>query len=344
MVTGRQAPLPGIDRMIAPLANAVPVRIKFDSEQSVSNLLHDIQQQSIDMIAFEQTELLDIRRIDANTERGTRFNTLLVVQPPFPHRYGQLGNSPFLHHFETISGSDDLDDFNPNAVMVMCQLSNAGGLQLEISFDSGIIGTSQMELIASQFEHVLRQICVANTETVQDISMASPRDIQTLWKWNSPIPEAINECIPDLISKMVKDQPDAPAICAWDGMLSYSELNTLSDTLALYLVSLGAKPGSRVPLCFEKSMWYPVAALGAMKTGAACIAIDSTQPEARLRAIICQVDPIFVLSSSNNDSLVKQLSTATSVIVSQQYIDEYSSKLGEDCLPKIGPSDILYSN
>ncbi|KAK7216080.1 hypothetical protein V2G26_004083 [Clonostachys chloroleuca] len=342
MVTGRQAPLPGIDRMIAPLANAVPVRIKFDSEQSVSNLLHDIQQQSIDMIAFEQTELLDIRRIDANTERGTRFNTLLVVQPPFPHRYGQLGNSPFLHHFETISGSDDLDDFNPNAVMVMCQLSNAGGLQLEISFDSGIIGTSQMELIASQFEHVLRQICVANTETVQDISMASPRDIQTLWKWNSPIPEAINECIPDLISKMVKDQPDAPAICAWDGMLSYSELNTLSDTLALYLVSLGAKPGSRVPLCFEKSMWYPVAALGAMKTGAACIAIDSTQPEARLRAIICQVDPIFVLSSSNNDSLVKQLSTATSVIVSQQYIDEYSSKLSEDCLPKIGPSDILY--
>uniref|UniRef100_A0A8H7N5A7 Carrier domain-containing protein n=1 Tax=Bionectria ochroleuca TaxID=29856 RepID=A0A8H7N5A7_BIOOC len=342
MVTGRQAPLPGIDRMIAPLANAVPVRIKFDSEQSVSSLLHDIQQQSIDMIAFEQTELLDIRRIDANTERGTRFNTLLVVQPPFPHRYGQLGDSPFLHHFETISGNDDLDDFNPNAVMVMCQLSNAGGLQLEISFDSGIIGTSQMELIASQFEHVLRQICVANTETVQDISMASARDIQTLWKWNSPIPEAINECIPGLISKMVKEQPDAPAICAWDGMLSYSELNTLSDTLALHLVSLGAKPGTRVPLCFEKSMWYPVAALGAMKTGAACIAIDSTQPEARLRAIICQVDPIFVLSSSNNDSLVKQLSTATSVIVSQQYIDEYSLKLGEDCLPKISPSDTLY--
>ncbi|VUC30158.1 unnamed protein product [Clonostachys rosea] len=342
MVTGRQAPLPGIDRMIAPLANAVPVRVKFDPEQSVNSLLHDIQQQSIDMIAFEQTELLDIRRIDANTERGTRFNTLLVVQPPLPEGYGQQEDSPFLHRFESISGSQELDDFNPNAVMVMCQLSNVGGLQLEISFDSSIIATSQMELIAHQFEHVLRQICVATTETVQDISMASPRDMQTLWKWNSPVPEAINECIPDLIGKMVKEQPDAPAICAWDGTLSYSELNTLSDVLALYLVSLGAKAGTRVPLCFEKSMWYPVAALGAMKTGAACIAIDSTQPEARLSAILSQIDPIFVLLSPNNSSLVKQLSTATSVIVSQQYINEYSSKLVEGCLPKISASDTLY--
>ncbi|KAK6087840.1 non-ribosomal peptide synthetase protein [Seiridium cupressi] len=343
MVSGRQAPLAGIDRMIAPLISAVPVRVKFDAKQSVSELLRDIQRQSISMIAYEQTELLDIRRINAETELGTRFNTLLVVNPPEQSDYMDQG--PFQHQPGFVSNGNGLDDFNPNAVMVMCQLTNTNELQLEISFDSKVIDEKQMERIAAQFEHILHQINTSTTQLVEDIVAVSDKDVGELWNWNASLPKASSECVHSLIGNTIKRQPQAPAICAWDGDLSYSDLDDLSSRLASHLVALGIGPGSIVPLCIEKSMWYPVAALGTMKAGAACVAMDSTQPEARLQSIVQQVDAKFVLSSAGNETLAGRLSAAKAIVVDRDHILDNNStgSTAQHLLPEVCSSDVLYA-
>lgn len=78
MVTGRQAPLEGMERMVAPLISAVPVRVKFDGKrQTVRELLEGIRDQALQMVEFEGTELLEIRKVSEEAERGTRFNSLL---------------------------------------------------------------------------------------------------------------------------------------------------------------------------------------------------------------------------------------------------------------------------
>lgn len=342
MVTGRQAPLVGLDRMIAPLINAVPVRVKIDPKDTIDRLLQNVQTQAITTIGYEQTELLDIRRINADTERASRFNTLLVVQPPSQTDYADGGGSLFQHQPEVVSTHDGLDDFNPNAVMMMCQLTKFDDLKLEISFDSNVIDSAQMERIANQFEHVLRQICTSTTQTVEDVDVLSAKDIKELWDWNGSVPAAVQECVHDLIGSTMKRQPEALAICSWDGSLSYSELDDLSHRLASHLVALGVQPGSIIPLCFEKSMWYPVAALGAMRAGATCVAMDSTQPESRLRSIVQQVNPKLILSSVSNEALASRLSDTTVVSLDRSRIPEAPTDFTATTLPKIRPSDILY--
>ncbi|KAL9477702.1 hypothetical protein ACSS6W_007543 [Trichoderma asperelloides] len=339
MVTGRQAPLVGLDRMIAPLINAIPVRVKIDPKATVDRLLQSVQAQAITMIAYEQTELLDIRRIDADAESASRFNTLLVVQPPSQTEYADGGGSLFQHQPKVVSTQDGLDDFNPNAVMVMCQLAKPNDLKLEISFDSNIIDPTQMERIANQFEHVLRQICNSTTQVVEDIDLLSAQDIKELWNWNGSVPTAVQECVHDIIGNTMKRQPQAMAICSWDGSLTYSELDNLSYRLASHLVTLGVQPGSIVPLCFEKSVWYPVAALGAMRAGGACIAMDSTQPELRLRSIVQQVNPKLVLCSVNNEAMASRLSETAVVSIDHSRIPEAPTDI---MLPNISPSDLLY--
>jgi non-ribosomal peptide synthetase component F len=116
--------------------------------------------------------------------------------------------------------------------MIMCQLTDASGLQVEISFDSRVVDTAQMERIGSQFEHVLRQVCMATTQPVDHIQTLSDSDLAELWNWNASVPPAITECVQDLISTTAKHQGGQPAICAWDGHLSYSELDQLSNWLA----------------------------------------------------------------------------------------------------------------
>ncbi|KAH8597089.1 hypothetical protein B0O99DRAFT_685008 [Bisporella sp. PMI_857] len=339
MVTGRQAALAGIDRMVAPLISVLPIRIKVDQQNSVNDLLSEVQKQSTAMIAYEHTELLDIRRINVETEVGSRFNTLLIVQPPKQDKSTKYDTGPFQNQSKIGSATTELDDFNPNAVMIMCQLTDTNGLIFEVSFDSKVIDKAQMERIASQFEHVLRQLCDSRTQAVEEITTISMEDIEELWNWNSVIPSPIQECVHDLISKAIKLHPQAPAICAWDGNLSYTELDDLASRLASHLTRLGVNLGTLVPLCFEKSLWYPVAALGVMKAGAACVAMDSTQPEERLRSIVNQVKPDIILSSATNSSLASRISGAKVVVVDRAHIP---TNMPPTLLLKTQASDTLY--
>ncbi|CAI7609080.1 unnamed protein product [Penicillium viridicatum] len=342
MVTGRQAPLQGLDRVVAPLINAVPVRVKLDFQESVDSLLANIQKQSIDMIAYEQTELLTIRHINTNTDRGSRFNALLVVQPASQGQTDDHPNGPYEHPRELVSATRDLDNSNPNAIMIMCQLTNMNGLQLEFSFDSRVVDAAQMERIASQFEHVLRQVCMGTTQPVDQVQTLSGTDLAELWKWNSSVPPAISECVHGLISATAQNYGDQPAICAWNGNLTYFELDQLSNRLASHLVVSGVGPGTVIPLCFEKSMWHPVAALGVMKSGAACLSMDSTQPESRLQSIVRQVNPRVVLASTKTAGLARHLSDAEVMIIDQNYLDLVANDILTQPLPTVHPSDVLY--
>jgi amino acid adenylation domain-containing protein len=226
--------------------------------------------------------------------------------------------------------------------MIMCQLTDTNGLHLEISFDSKVIDLTQMERIAFQFEHVLRQICTSSTQTVGKIDTASVQDVREVWRWNVSVPSAIQECVNDLIGNTIKRQPQAPAICSWDGNLSYAKLDDLSGRLASHLVALGAGHGTIIPLVFEKSLWYPVAALGVMRAGAACVAMDSTQPEARLRSIVKQVNPKLVLSSATNEALASIISNTDVIVVDRAHILEFPPGSTAVSLPKVRASDVLY--
>ncbi|KAJ5642798.1 hypothetical protein N7490_006798 [Penicillium lividum] len=86
-------------------------------------------------------------------------------------------------------------------------------------------------------------------------------------------------------NRVVPDRPDAPAVCAWDGDLTYGELDALSSVLAAHLAERGVGPEIFVPLCFEKSRWTTVAMLGVMKAGGAFVLLDLSHPPARLRGI-----------------------------------------------------------
>ena len=182
VVTGRQASIVGIERMIAPLIAALPVQIKLEQGERVDDLLNKVQKQSIDMIAYEQTEALEIRRINADTERGGHFNTLLAIQPAGQGILMNHSDSPFEHRLELKSSANGLNTFNPHAVMILCQLKDNNDLGLEISFDSNVIDQAQMERLSVQFEQVLRQICTKGIKRIEETGLISAQEIDQISK------------------------------------------------------------------------------------------------------------------------------------------------------------------
>ncbi|KAM4058623.1 AMP-binding enzyme [Hirsutella rhossiliensis] len=109
---------------------------------------------------------------------------------------------------------------------------------------------------------------------------------------------AVKQCIHDVISHQARARPNAPALCAWDGELTYGELDDLSSRLAGHIAGLGVGPEVVVPLCFEKSLWTTVAMLGVLKAGGAFVLLDPGLPERRLEKLCQQMHATIAITST----------------------------------------------
>lgn len=321
------------------LTSTVPVRVILDWANTLEVAVNKMRQQVEERRPFKKVGLECIRKASPQTEEACRFQTLLIMQ-----RDGKVGQpsedgeEPFAHrdsdHEKTITC--------PLEIRFEMQ---SQGMVFNFRFDSKVVDEAQVSRIAFQFEHILRQACdpTAMARTLQHISTLSHQDVADIWRWNSTVPETANTCIHDLIARTAAKQPHAAAICAWDGDLTYGQLDSLSTRLADHLINLGVTEGSIVPLCFEKSMYTPLAMLAVMKAGAASLAMDVSQPKERLCSIIEQVNPGIILSSVAGEELAKTLyCRASVVVVGREFLSHLTSTKASRPLPTTSSASILY--
>ncbi|KGO62069.1 protein of unknown function DUF4009 [Penicillium expansum] len=311
-VTGRHQTVPGIERIAAPTIATVPLRIRWSWEDGLQDLLQQVQTQASSMTAYEQMGLQRIRRISPSTEQACQFQTLLVVQPAA--RESETPPPDML--FEVPSQENDEDDesarklstSNTYACMVECHLGE-DSLQLRVNFDSRVIEKVQVQRIAWHLEHLLREICVGRAMpiAVGDLVGPSAKDHHQLQEWNGKMPAQVNRCVHALVAERCQAQPAAPAVCAWDGDLTYGELDVLSSALAAHLAERGVGPEVFVPVCFEKSRWTIVAMLGVMKAGGAFVLLDPSHPRARRQVICRAVSAELVVASASQAAAAAEL-------------------------------------
>lgn len=343
-VTGRQAPVSGIERMAGPTIATVPLRIGIDWEQDVESLLRSIQRQSTDMIPFEQTGLQRIRRLSEEANAACNFQTLLVVQPAVD---GTVSESE--EHFLTeLHGEDRTNkwqDFSTYALVIECQLE-AKGVHLRLGFDSSMTSEPKMAHIAQNMATVIHQLGNErrSTQSLRNLvaNTLTPYGLDQIWSWNKTVPESADLCVHEIIAQRVQENPDAPAINAWDGEFTYGQLDSMSDNLARLLVKSNVR-GCIVPLYFEKSMFMPVAALAVMKAGAAVVALDMKLPEDRIRSLTSQITSPVALTSTENLELAKRVSDASQVILVGRGQGSLDAKHLNIDLPRVQPSDTLYA-
>ncbi|MEE1821345.1 amino acid adenylation domain-containing protein [Streptomyces sp. BE20] len=111
----------------------------------------------------------------------------------------------------------------------------------------------------------------------------------------APIPDAP-------LHRLVADQaartPDAVAVSAADGALTYAELDDTADRLAHLLASRGAGPGAVVAVAVRRGRLLPAALLGVLRSGAAYLPLDVEQPLARNRGVLDDAGVTLLVAES----------------------------------------------
>lgn len=200
--------------------------------------------------------------------------------------------------------------------------------------------TVYIESLANTLGHVLSLLSHSPSQRLKDIDYLSEANKQRLYEWNQISFEPVDRCVTDLVHEQAHAKPDDEAVCAWDGSLTYRSLWRYVRSLAQIMANKGIGPGTIVPLCFEKSVWVPVAMLAVMEAGAAFCPLDASQPLPRLKKLVERLETRLLLCSP------KYRQTLAPIVheVTQVDAELFESLPGSpsDKLRRATPSDAAY--
>jgi amino acid adenylation domain-containing protein len=298
-LNGRTAHVPGIEKIMGPTITTIPFRTRWKPDQPSIDLLQAVQNQYVSILPFEQFGLQNIKRLGAEANTACNFRNILVIQ--------SLDDSESAR--KLLRGRRYTFSSLDCALMMECELGEKS-INFRATFDNKVLRNAQVERIFKQLEHLLHGLSSSNASMkISDVQKICQADTEQILEWNNTNASmAVQACIHDLFKQRVEKQPDASAICSWDGDLRYRELDEYSSRLAAYLQSSHqVGPESLVCICFSKSLWVVVAMLAVLKSGGACVPLDPKNPTSRLQTIIQSLgrnsSNLILTSDSHSDRL-----------------------------------------
>ncbi|OOQ85263.1 hypothetical protein PEBR_26393 [Penicillium brasilianum] len=281
----------------------IPVRVKLNFNQSVQGYLKDSRKQAIEATPYEPVELDQIAESSIDHQKACPFQTVLF------------------------QSQDDslLKRFNKYGLAIQIQLFG-NQINAKASFDSRVIEPLLVFKLLRRLEFVMHQLNSATPEkTLKELEIVPPLELDQIREWNSGVPPVVERCIHDIVQERAQADPAAQAVCAWDGELTYGELDDLSSRVASHLVHLGIGPEKVVPLCFEKSMWTVVAMLSVLKASGTFILLDPSLPEGRIRNIIEKVQAETGITSKSYQNRLSSFVHET-VVLSHEAMQSLKSQ------------------
>jgi amino acid adenylation domain-containing protein len=305
-VSGRSAPLPGIERMVGPFINTLPVRVKAPREQEVLPWLKALQKQVVALRDHEHSPLFEVQRFSSVTPGTPLFESLVVFE-----------NFPVEESLPP-DGSRALVLVDPQVVTW-----TSYPLTLEGSFRDTL--TLRLRYAVERFDRAAIERMIGHLRVLLDglvrdsgrrlgelpLLSADERE-QVVAGWNKTAADYPSGATAhSLFEAQAARTPDAVAVVSSEGALSYQALHDRSNRVARHLRGLGVGPEVRVALCVERSLDAAVGMLGVLEAGGAYVPIDPSTPRERLA---------FMLEDSGASVVLAHAPTADKVPASARIL------------------------
>lgn len=165
--------------------------------------------------------------------------------------------------------------------------------------------------VAHTFAKFLDCILLNPHQSISRLDPFTLRDFEQIDRWNSPFPGKVDACVHNILLQHAKDSPNSPALCSWDGNLTYAELAKASFVLAHHLNDVGVGPEVLVPVCFKKSLYAIVAMVAIHRAGGAFVPLDPSHPKDRLQAIVRKTNANIIVASPDTAQLFEDMGITT---------------------------------
>lgn len=265
----------------------------------------DVLSLSVDrsLTLSDHTRLVQIEPVSIDQHHGSRNTIIWESSFCVPHDCIAQRHTKLIHGTpEMILMLDAVDSTRHSTHNSLTQ-----GL-LYLSFDRSRLEAQKEDIFGriETLKKILYLLLRHPMRTVGDASFLSDHDAARIRAWNKPLPgPPLPMTIPAGFTAKVVKHPNAPAIYAWDGELTYKELDVASSSIASLLDLEGMSgPHNAVLFNMRKSKWALVTALGILKSGKAIVPIDPSWPRARLEHIAGTVGACLAVCDEETKGLL----------------------------------------
>jgi amino acid adenylation domain-containing protein len=266
-----------IEPLVGFFVNTLVLRMKLSGAPSFAELIQTAKATAL--AAYERQDLPFERLVqELQPQRGLNYPPLFQVAfvlhnvPDHAPQSDSIRLKPFFVETET-SRQDIWFSLNQD------------GSRLEgiVEYNSDIFDGETIRRMVGHYKLLLRALVDDVQQCIHEMPLVSEAEAALLLQWSTG-PRLPNdyEVVHRMIEAAVERSPDAPAIDAPDGSLSYAELNCRANVLARRLRASGLEAESIVGICLDPSADLVVAILAVLKAGGAYLPLDPAYPDDRL--------------------------------------------------------------
>ncbi|MDA0347125.1 MAG: amino acid adenylation domain-containing protein [Verrucomicrobia bacterium] len=272
--------------------NMLPIRLTVKPHQSVRHFISSIRKKvngAIEASEYSFTNMLEW----AQSVRDTS------ISPVFQVMFNMLSYTDRKLEFSDFSlGYESLETGHTKYDFSMYAQEYGGKLFLQIAYQTELFDESTMQRFLKNLETFYRSIVEGIDPPLNEIESLHPtekKQLMTIAK--GPTMEiADDRSLITIFQDQVGLIPNATALIHQGKVLSYSELNTLTDQLARVLAHSGNTFETPVAISQTRSFHMVAAILAVMKMGATYVYLDPQYPEARNRAMLEDIDPSLLIA------------------------------------------------
>jgi len=285
--SGRPEALVGVESMVGPFTNTLPVRVRLTPGALLLSWLRELQAQQVELRQYEYSPLVLVQGWSEVPRGRPLFESILVFENYPVDASLERGRSLGLRDVHVTSRSN-----YPLTVVA----EPGSTFSLRISYDCCRFDAATIRRMLRYFQTLVASIVADPQQRFSDLPLlAEAERWQLLEGWNDTKTEYPQDtCVHALFEAQVERTPNAVAVVFEDEQLTYRQLNRWANQLAHRLEALGVGTEVLVGICMERSLEMVVGLLAILKAGGAYVPLDPAYPKERL-AFLLQDAQVSVL-------------------------------------------------
>lgn len=274
-------------RSMGSFVNSLIATANFTPDLTFAQLVQQVQEQrratrSHDRLSFQEV-IAGLRRARPSDAIQLPNVSVSWARPVWPFALG----TP--QPLETVDCQNDL---------LFLAFAEGDRLDVRLQYSAAQFTRRFAEELADHLALLAEQV-IAHPETpLAKLKLASEAEVRRIeTEWTPPAaPRRDLQLLHDAFSDWAARQPDAPALLMREQVLSYGEMERLTNRIAHGLRRRGIEPNQLVGVMMEKGWEQAVACMAILKAGGGYLPINAAWPVERMDNVIAQADVRVVLS------------------------------------------------
>ncbi|MER8162842.1 amino acid adenylation domain-containing protein, partial [Streptomyces sp. NPDC094472] len=317
-----------LDDLVGVFLNTLVLRTDTSGNPSFTALLHRVRETNLSAYAHQDLpfeRLVEVLNPERSLARHPLFQVMLTLnntdyQGALDSLDGLPGITADRQQVETSVAKFDLAFGFTESHGADGQVRALNGV---LEFSTDLFDRMTAHTLTERLLRLLTEAVAEPTAPVSRVDVLDEAEARSvLWDWNDTACEVPGRSVVELFEERVARTPDAVAVVAGGGSLSYRELDARAGRLARLLVDRGVGPECFVAVALPRSVDLVVALLAVWKAGAAYLPLDTEYPADRLAYMLQDAAPALVLTTAELAGVLPDVDVPCVLLDAPQVVEQ----------------------